>query len=207
MEKEEREINKEIYAQLGNIPDTLAERIATYRKNLEELISTMVEKDWEVQADAQDNPARSISITQEEYDADSDSTENNSAEWNEYWINSDSEEEDQDEENFHYESNKEPPNIDQVRKGARNPHINIPEGHHAYENWIQQRTTEAINDQIIKLQSEPNITCNFMHVEDKWNPIKEFPHVFPEQKPLSLPPLRYPLNYMQHHIKVRPGST
>jgi len=45
MEKEEREIDKEIYTQLGNIPDTLAERIATYRKNLEELISTMAEED------------------------------------------------------------------------------------------------------------------------------------------------------------------
>jgi len=146
MEKEGREIDKEIYAQLGNIPDTLAERIATYRKNLEEIILIMEEEDWEVQADAQDNLAASISITQEEYDADSDSTGNNSAEWNEYWINSKSEEEDQDEENFQYESHEEPPNIDQIRKGARNLHITIPEGHHAYENWIQQRTIEAIND-------------------------------------------------------------
>jgi len=32
--KEGQEIDKEVYAQLGNIPDTLAERIATYRKKL-----------------------------------------------------------------------------------------------------------------------------------------------------------------------------
>jgi len=94
----------------------------------------MVEEDWEVQADAQDNLAASILITQEEYNADSDSTENNLAEWNKYWINLDSEEEDQNKENFQYDSNKEPPNIDQIRKGARNLHIIIPEGHHAYEN-------------------------------------------------------------------------
>jgi len=80
LEREGQEIDKEVYAQLGNIPETLAERIATYRKNLEELISTIVEEDWEVQADAEDNLAASISITQEEYDADSDSTESNSAE-------------------------------------------------------------------------------------------------------------------------------
>jgi len=53
-----------------------------------------MEENWEVKEDAEDNLAASISITQEEYNADSDSTENNSAEWDEYWINSDSEEED-----------------------------------------------------------------------------------------------------------------
>jgi len=185
----------------------LAERITIYRRNLEELISTLQIEEEEIRANAEDNLAASTSIAQEEYDAESDSTDNNSAEWNNYWINSDSEEEDQDKENFQYESHEKPPNIDQIRKGARNLHITIPEGHHAYENWIQQRSAEAINEQIIKLQSEPNITCNFMQVEDKWHPIKEFPHLFPDKKPLSLPPLRYPLNHMQHHIKVRPGST
>jgi len=84
LEKEGQEIDKEIYVQLGNIPDTLAERIAIYNKNLEEIISTMAEEDLEVQADAEDNLAASISIAQEEYDAESDSTENNSTEWNQY---------------------------------------------------------------------------------------------------------------------------
>jgi len=62
-------------------------------------------------------------------------------------------------------------------------------------------------DQIIKLQSEPNITCNYIQVEEKWDPIKEFPHLFPDKKLLSLPLLRYTLNHMQHHIKVMPVST
>jgi len=174
---------------------------------LDALLSTLPIEEEEIRADAEDNLAASTSIAQEEYDAESDSTENNSAEWNDYWINSDSEEEDQDEENFQYESHEEPLNIDQIRKGARNLHITIPEDHHAYENWTQQRSAEAINDQIIKLQSKSNITYNYMQVEEKWDPIKEFPHLFPDKKPLSLPPLRYPLNHMQHHIKVMPGST
>jgi len=45
-----------------------------------------------------------------------------------------------------------------------------------------------------------------MQVEEKWDPIKEFPYRFPDKKHLSLPPLRYPLNHMQHHIKVMLGS-
>jgi len=32
----------------------------------------MIEEDWEVQADAEDNIAANISITHEEYDADSE---------------------------------------------------------------------------------------------------------------------------------------
>jgi len=59
LEKEDREIDKKIYAQLGNIPDTLAERIAAYRKNLDKLLSIM-EENWEVQADAEDNLAANI---------------------------------------------------------------------------------------------------------------------------------------------------
>jgi len=80
LEKEGQEIDKEIYAQLGNIPDILAERIAIYRRNLDELLSTLPTKEEETRADAEDNLAASTSIAQEEYDAESDSTENNSAE-------------------------------------------------------------------------------------------------------------------------------
>jgi len=61
---------------------------------LNELLSTLPIEEQETRADAKDNLAANISIAQEEYDADSDSTENNSVEWNEYWINSDSKEED-----------------------------------------------------------------------------------------------------------------
>jgi len=208
LNEEKENIYKEIYAQLGQIPDTLEQRIANYRRNLKEFLSNL-EQNWEVQTDAEDNLATSISIAQEEYDADSDSTDSETAlqqnwAYDNYWNHSDSETE--IEQDFQYESYDEPPNIDQIREGARNLHITIPEGHHAYENWLQQRSAEAINNQIIKLQSEPNIICNYMHVEDKWDPIKEFPHLFPDKKPLNLPPLRYPLHLIQHHIKVVSGS-
>jgi len=37
---------------------------------------------------------------------------------------------------FQDQSDDEPPNIDQIREGARNLHITIPKGNHIYENWI-----------------------------------------------------------------------
>jgi len=208
LEKESQEIEKEIYGQLGNISDTLAERITTYRKNLDEVLSTLAEEEEETRADAEDNTKANISIANDVYDAHSDSTDSETAlqqNWllDDYWGYHDAEPE-QDFQNGSYD---EPPNINQIREGARNLHITIPEGHYAYGNWIQHRSAEAINDQIIKLQSEPNITCNYMQVQEKWDPIKEFPYLFPDKKPLSLPPLRYPLNHMQHHIKVIPRST
>jgi len=52
---------------------------------LEELISTLGEEDWEVQADAEDNHAANVSIAQEEYDADSDSTDSDIA-LHEEWV-------------------------------------------------------------------------------------------------------------------------
>ena len=131
MEKAAQEIDKEVYIQLGKIPDNLEQRITTYRKNLDKFFSTL-KQNWEVQADTEDNLAANISIAQEEYDADSDSTEVNSADWNAYWMPSDSEGE--EEQDFQYESDKEPPNINYIREGARNLHITIPEEYHAYEN-------------------------------------------------------------------------
>jgi len=80
LEKEGQEIDKEIYAQLGNIPDILAERIAIYRRNLDELLSILPIEEEETRADAEDNLAASTSIAQEEYDGDTHSAKNNSAE-------------------------------------------------------------------------------------------------------------------------------
>jgi len=73
LNEEKENIDREVYAQLGQMPDTLEQRIANYRRNLEELLINL-EQDWKVQADAEDNLAASITIAQEEYDADSDST-------------------------------------------------------------------------------------------------------------------------------------
>jgi len=90
----------------------------------------------EVQADAEDNLAAGISIAQEEYDADSDSTDSEitlQENWalDDYWLNSDSEEE-EEEQDFQNEQYAKPPNIDQIRKEARNLHITILERQHAY---------------------------------------------------------------------------
>jgi len=82
LEKEGQEIDKEIYVQLGNIPDTLAERIAIYRKNLEKLLSTLAEEEEEeekIRADAEDSTKANISIANNAYDADSDSTNSETA--------------------------------------------------------------------------------------------------------------------------------
>jgi len=166
---------------------------------LDELLSTLLIEEEETRADAEDNIKANISIANDAYDTESDSTDpeialQQNCALDNYWGYSDSESE--KEQDFQNESDDEPPNTDKIREGARNLHITISKGHHAYENWIQQRSAEAINEQIITLQVEPNITCNFMQVEDKWDPINEFPHLFLDKKPLSLPPLRYPLNHM-----------
>jgi len=75
LEKEGQEIDKEIYAQLGNIPDTLAERIAIYRRNLDELLSILPIEEEETRADAEDNTKANISIANDAYNAESDSTD------------------------------------------------------------------------------------------------------------------------------------
>jgi len=136
LNKEKENIDKEVYVQLGQIPDTLKQRIANYKRNLEEFLSNL-EQDWEVQADTEDNLAANISIAQEEYDADPDSTDSETAlqqNWalDDSWGYSDSESE--IEQDFQNKLYNEPPNIDQIREEARNLHIIIPEGHHAYEN-------------------------------------------------------------------------
>jgi len=78
LNEEKENIDKEVYAQLEQIPDLLKQRIANYRRNLEEFLSNL-EQDWEVQADAEDNLAAKISIAQAEYDADPDSTDSKTA--------------------------------------------------------------------------------------------------------------------------------
>ena len=102
---------------------------------MENLLST-IEQNEKVQVDAEDNLAAGISIVQEEYDADSDSTDSDIAlqeNWLQdgYWLSSDSEKE-EEEQDFQNEQYAKPPNIDQIRKEARNLHITILERQHAY---------------------------------------------------------------------------
>ena len=37
-----------------------------------------------------------------------------------------------------------------------------------------------------------------------YDPVAEFPELFPKQKPTELPPLREPLEIMEHRIDVIP---
>jgi len=78
LNEEKENIDKEVYAQLVQIPDTLKQRIGNYRRKLEEFHCNL-EQDWKVLADAEDNPAANILIAQEEYDADPDSTDSETA--------------------------------------------------------------------------------------------------------------------------------
>jgi len=57
------------------------------------------------------------------------------------------------------------------------------------------------------LNAGPDITCNLLQIEERFDPLKEYPHLFPEKKPLKLPPLRQPMEIMQHQINIIPEST
>jgi len=53
----------------------------------------------------------------------------------------------------------------------------------------------------------PDIICNSLQIEEKFDPFKEFSHLFPKKKPLKLLPLRQPMEIMQHKINIIPEST
>ena len=50
------------------------------------------------------------------------------------------------------------------------------------------------------------LTCNAHVTLTMYDATKEFPKLFPEEKPTELPPLRYPLGIMQNRIDVIPDS-
>ena len=62
-------------------------------------------------------------------------------------------------------------------------------------------------EQLSDPEEKPDIICNSLQIEDKFNPFKEYSYLFPEKKPLILPLLRKPMEIMQHKINVIPEST
>jgi len=55
--------------------------------------------------------------------------------------------------------------------------------------------------------TRPDIICNSLQIEEKFDPFREYPELFPKKKSLKLPPLRQPMEIMQHKIKILPEST
>ena len=50
------------------------------------------------------------------------------------------------------------------------------------------------------------VTCNTLTTLTMYDPTKEFPELFPDETPTELPPLRYPMEILQHRIDVIPDS-
>jgi len=98
----------------------------------------------------------------------------------------------------------------QLQQDANRLQINLPENYMSYTDLIRQAHQQIWPDDIeefIDPEAEPNIICNSLQIEDKFNSFKEYPYLFPQKKPLMLPPLRKPMEIMQHKINVIPEST
>ena len=50
------------------------------------------------------------------------------------------------------------------------------------------------------------VTCNILTTLIMYDLTKEFPELFPDEKPTELPLLTYPMEIMQHRIDVIPAS-
>ena len=50
------------------------------------------------------------------------------------------------------------------------------------------------------------VTCNALTIHTMYDPTKEFPELFSEEKPTKLPLLRYLMENMQYRIDVIPDS-
>jgi len=51
-----------------------------------------------------------------------------------------------------------------------------------------------------------DLICNTLTIQQRFDPYSEFPHLFPTEKPTELPPLREPMEIMQHKIEVMEGA-
>jgi len=51
-----------------------------------------------------------------------------------------------------------------------------------------------------------DLICNHLTIQQGFDPYSESPHLFPTEKPTELPPLREPLEIMQHKIEVIDGA-
>jgi len=51
-----------------------------------------------------------------------------------------------------------------------------------------------------------DLICNYLTIQQGFDPYSEFPHLFPAEKPTELPPFRELLEIMQHKIEVIEGT-
>jgi len=51
-----------------------------------------------------------------------------------------------------------------------------------------------------------DLICNHLTIQQGFDPYSEFPHLFPKEIPTELPPLREPMEIMQHKIEVIEGA-
>jgi len=51
-----------------------------------------------------------------------------------------------------------------------------------------------------------DLICNHLTIQQGFDPYSEFPHLLPTEKPTELPPLREPMEFMQHKIEVIEGA-
>ena len=51
-----------------------------------------------------------------------------------------------------------------------------------------------------------DLICNTLTIQQRFDPYSEFPHLFPTEKPTELPPLREPMEIMQHKMEVIEGA-
>jgi len=48
--------------------------------------------------------------------------------------------------------------------------------------------------------------CNHISIQQGFDSYFEFPHLFPTEKPTELPPLREPMEIIQHKIEIMNGA-
>jgi len=51
-----------------------------------------------------------------------------------------------------------------------------------------------------------DLICLHLTIQQGFDPYSEFPHQFPTEKPTELPPLREPMEIMQHKVEVTDGA-
>jgi len=51
-----------------------------------------------------------------------------------------------------------------------------------------------------------DLICNYLTIQQGFDPYSEFSHLFPTEKPTELPPLREPIEIMQYKIEVIDGA-
>ena len=67
-------------------------------------------------------------------------------------------------------------------------------------------STDYVNIESTNEVGPDPVTCNALTTLTMYDPTKEFPELFPDKKLTELPPLRYPMEIMQHRIDVIPDS-